>query len=143
MAVAVQVVFDCSDPDSQAEFWSKALGYAVEPPPDGYDSWVDFLRANGMEQRIGSANAIVDPEGRGPRFYFQQVPEPKERKNRLHLDLNVSGGGDVTAEKRHARVAAEAKRLGEIGATQLTTMTNDDEHWVVMRDPEGNEFCLQ
>src|SRR5688500_1647921 len=76
MATAIQVVFDCADPGRIAAFWAEALHYKLQDPPEGYASWPEFLTAIGVpEDEFNSASAVVDPEGRGPRIYFQQVPE--------------------------------------------------------------------
>src|SRR5213593_4346482 len=92
MGTSIQVVMDCADPDRLAPFWAAALGYKLQDPPEGYDSWPAFLAAIGIpEEQWNRASAIVDPEDRGPRIYFQQVPEPKLVKNRVHLDVNVGG----------------------------------------------------
>jgi hypothetical protein len=71
-----------------------ALGYEFEPPPDGHDNWDDYWRAVGVsEDELGlGLGRIVDPAGKGPRIWFQVVPEKKSLKNRLHLDITVSGG---------------------------------------------------
>ena|SRR5689334_8301748 len=143
MSTGVQVVIDCADPSRLADFWSAALGYKLQDPPPGFDSWQAVLEANNVpESEWNSASAIVDPEGKGPRFYLQRVPEPKSVKNRLHLDLNVSGGPSVPLDERKSRSHAEAARLQTLGARQL--WINDD--WrgfsIVMADPEGNEFCV-
>jgi Glyoxalase-like domain len=144
MATSIQVTFDCADPDRLATFWATALGYQKQDPPEGYATWPAFLAAQGIpEDQWNSANAIVDPEGRGPRIYFQRVPEPKVVKNRVHLDVNVGGGRDVVVEERRVRVNAEVDRLRAAGATQLRPVEERGEYWVVMADPEGNEFCLQ
>jgi Glyoxalase-like domain len=145
MATAIQLVFDTADPGREARFWAEALGYTIQPPPDGFDSWESFLRARGMpEERWNDASAIVDPDGKGPRVYFQRVPEGKVAKNRMHMDLNVSGGRDVPLEEKKARVDAEVARLKALGATdERGAMERDEEYWVRMNDPEGNEFCVQ
>ena len=95
------------------------------------------------EEDWNSASAVVDPEGKGPRLYFQRVPEGKVVKNRVHLDLNVGGGRETPMDKRKLRVDAEAERLAGEGATKVRPMEQRGEYWVVMQDPEGNEFCLQ
>lgn len=101
MATGVQVVFDCADPDRLARFWAQALGYKLQDPPQGYGTWESWLRDQGIPQeRWNDANAVVDPDGRGPRIFFQRVPEAKTTKNRVHLDLNVTGG--PTAPLRNA-----------------------------------------
>ena len=144
MATSIQVTFDCSDPDRLATFWATALGYTKQAPPPGYASWPEFLAAQGVpEDRWTAASAIVDPEGIGPRIYFQQVPEPKTVKNRVHLDVNVGGGRDTPDAERRGRVNAALERLLGAGATQLRACAEHGEYWVVMQDPEGNEFCLQ
>jgi Glyoxalase-like domain len=143
MATGVQVVFDCADPARLARFWAEALGYELEDPPNGYGRWEDWLREQGIpEERWNDANAAVDPDGRGPRIYLQRVPEAKTVKNRVHLDLNVSGGRSVPMEERRGRVDAEAERLLGIGATRLRAVEELGTYWVVMQDPEGNEFCV-
>lgn len=133
-----QVTFDAADPDRLARFWAGALGYDFQPPPEGYSDWNTFLRENGMEDRIGSASAIVDPAGTRPRIYFQRVPEAKSAKNRVHLDLNVS----APPEQRTEAVRHEVHRLMSLGARRIGEF-HDAEYWVVMNDPEGNEFCVQ
>jgi len=144
MAVAIQVTFDCADPAAQASFWAQALGYVVQPPPEGYESWEKFLGAIGVpENQWNSANAIVDPKGLGPRIYFQRVPEAKTAKNRVHLDVNAGGGHDVDDQERRQRVDDAAQRLAGLGATFVEERTERGERWIVMQDPEGNEFCLQ
>src|SRR6266545_8389992 len=93
MAIPIQVTFDCADPERVASFWAEALGYKLQDPPEGYANWPDFLTAIGVrEAEWNKASAIVDPEGRGPRIYFQRVPESKVVKNRVHLDVTVGGG---------------------------------------------------
>jgi Glyoxalase-like domain len=145
MATSIQLVFDTADPDRQAHFWAEALGYRLQPPPDGFDSWESFLRSEGIpEDRWNEASAITDPDGKGPRIFFQRVPEGKTAKNRLHLDINASGGRGVALDDRKQRVAEEVKRLKSLGATnERGAIEKDGEYWVRMNDPEGNEFCIQ
>jgi hypothetical protein len=145
MTTAIQLVFDTAEPDRQARFWAAALGYQIQPPPEGFDSWEAFLRAQGIpEERWNDASAIVDPEGKGPRIYFQRVPEGKVAKNRMHMDLNVSGGPGVPLAERRRLVDTEVERLKRLGATdERGAIERDDEYWVRMNDPEGNEFCVQ
>jgi hypothetical protein len=144
MATSIQVTFDCADPDRLASFWATALGYRKPDPPEGYATWPAFLAAQGIpEDQWNAASAIEDPEGRGPRLYFQRVPEPKVVKNRVHLDVNVGGGRLVPVEERRALVDAAVDRLRGVGATPLRPVEEHGEYWVVMADPEGNEFCLQ
>jgi hypothetical protein len=64
-------------------------------------------------------------------------------KNRVHLDVNVGGGLDAAPDQRRGRVAAAADHLLGLGATRVGEHEQHGEHWVIMQDPEGNEFCLQ
>ena len=99
MATGIQVVFDCADPLAQAKFWAEALHYQMQDPPGEFTTWEDWARAEGIpEEQWHDSAAIVDPAGSGPRLYFQKVPEGKITKNRVHLDLNVSGGSEVPLE---------------------------------------------
>ena len=118
MTVRFQLVIDCAEPEPLAHFWAAALGYELEPPPDGFASWDAYRRDLGVpEDELGAgADCIVDPDGRGPRIWFQVVPERKAVKNRLHLDMSVSGGRAVPIETRRQRVDAEAARLADLGA---------------------------
>jgi catechol 2,3-dioxygenase-like lactoylglutathione lyase family enzyme len=145
MATAFQVTFDCADPDRVARFWAAALGYRLQDPPDGFDSWDAFLAAQGLpESQWNSASAVVDPDGHGPRLYFQRVPEGKVVKNRVHLDLNVSGGRDRPLDERLDRIRSEQARLIAEGAREIRPLGEENgEWWTVMQDVEGNEFCLQ
>lgn len=145
MATSTQVVFDCADPNRLARFWAEALRYKLQDPPDGFSSWQDWLREQGIpEERWNDASAVVDPDGKGPRIYFQRVPEAKVVKNRVHLDLNVGPGVRAPLEDRQHAVDAEVARLKRLGATVFRPGSVErGEYWVVMQDPEGNEFCLQ
>ena len=134
MAMPVQVTFDARDPIALARFWAAVLGYVEQPPPDGFETWDAFLDAAGVpaDQRE-TRYAIVDPDGAGPRFFFRQVPDGKVAKNRVHLDVNVG------TERLDAKVA----ELVALGATEIDRLEELGSSWVVLRDPEGNEFCLQ
>jgi hypothetical protein len=144
MAVAVQVTFDCTDPDRLAHFWADLLGYQLDPPPPGYDSWEAWLRDQGIpESEWNSASAVSDPDGRGPRLFFQRVPEEKQAKNRVHLDVNAGGPRATQDEERRAAVDAAVERAVGLGATKVREAEERGERWYVMQDPEGNEFCLQ
>jgi hypothetical protein len=141
MGRTVQVVIDCADPASLADFWAQALGYIVQPPPQGHDSWESFLTALGVPaDRWNDRSAVVDPDGVGPRVFFQRVPEEKATKNRVHMDIRVAGEGPP--ETARARIAAEVARLTGLGAAPVASYDEMGEHWVIMRDPEGNEFCI-
>ena len=145
MATQIQVTIDCADPGRLARFWADALGYRLEEPPDGFASWQDYWVSRGLppEEVEDGYDSIVDPDGVRPRIWFQPVPEPKVVKNRVHLDLGVSGGRQVPLATRRRRVDAEAERLVAAGATRLRVLSEEavDHYAVVMADPEGNEFC--
>jgi hypothetical protein len=138
----IQVVFDAAEPAKLAEFWQLALGYVLEPPPPGFATWEDFGRSIGMpEERFGDQTALIDPDDAGPRIYIQRVPEGKTAKNRVHLDVRVAGR-EVQGEDRQRLVEEHVEKLLAAGAT--VAWRNDDVRGksVVMRDPEGNEFCV-
>jgi len=138
-----QVTFDAADPGPLSRFWAEVLGYQLEPPPDGFASWEEALAAFDVpEDRWDSASAIVDPDGVGPRFYFQRVPEGKAAKNRVHLDVSASPGPEASAEERRPPIEAEAARLEGLGATRVGVVEEMGGIWMVMLDPEGNEFCV-
>ena len=144
MATDFQVTFDARDPALLAAFWAEAMGYVEEPPPPGYDTWEAFARKTGIpESDWDRYRAIIDPAGVGPRFFFQRVPEPKNAKNRMHLDLNVGGGREASEGERRDRVGGAAARLDGLGATVVRSVEEQGSFWIVMEDPEGNEFCLQ
>jgi hypothetical protein len=144
MATGIQVVFDCAEPAKLAAFWASALGYQLEPPPPGFDSWQAWAEQAGIPREQWDAyGAVVDPDGVGPRLFFQRVPEPKSAKNRVHLDVNVGGGRGTPDADRRARIADAEARLATLGAVRLREMDDVTGHCVVMQDPEGNEFCLQ
>lgn len=130
-------------PDELATFWATALDYIVQPPPAGFDSWEEFLTSIGVPaESMGSKSAVVDPAGVGPRIFFQRVPETKVVKNRVHLDLNA-GVGAKSADDRRQLVMDKVDKLRAAGATILREVEELGEHWAVMQDPEGNEFCVQ
>jgi Glyoxalase-like domain len=146
VATRIQVTIDCADPGRLARFWADALGYRLEEPPDGFASWQDYWVSRGLppEEVEDGYDSIVDPDGVRPRIWFQPVPEPKVVKNRVHLDLGVSGGRQVPLPTRRRRVDAEAERLVAAGAARLRVLSEEavDHYAVVMADPEGKEFCL-
>lgn len=140
----LQIVLDAHDPRALGDFWAQVLGYVQDPPPDGFATWDEALTAWGLpEDRWNDAYAIVDPEGAGPRLYLQKVPEGKTAKNRLHLDVGMPGaGGRGTPPDRDA-TRARALELEALGARQVREFDDAMQgYWIVMQDPEGNEFCL-
>jgi hypothetical protein len=143
VAIKLQVVFDAADPPALAAFWGEAIGYVEEDPPEGFDSWEAWAVANDLPREDWDNYASrVDPDGAGPRLFFQRVPEPKTAKNRVHLDLDVSGGRATPLEDRRRRVADAVERAVAAGATRVKDYDEAGQHWVVLQDPEGNEFCL-
>ena len=107
------LVLDCEDPERLAEFWAPALGYV----------------------NLGTAGSYLAlfPDGApGPKLLLQRVTEPKTVKNRMHFDIEV------------ADIEAEADRLVALGATRVSDgpCAEHGSTWVLMSDPEGNEFCV-
>jgi len=143
MAIEFQVTFDAHHPPSLAEFWALALQYIVQPPPPGFDSWEAFLEELEIpEERWEERSAVVDPQGEGPRVFFQRVPEGKTAKNRVHLDVSISGGPGTDEPTRRSRIEQHAVLLAGAGATEIDRKEEFGEFWIVMQDPEGNEFCI-
>jgi len=113
-----QWTLDVHDVDRMATFWSQVLGYRVE------------------RHRTGDAH-LWPPDGVGMSVWLQPTDVPKKEKNRNHPDLIIDGGGvDGGA------VDAEVARLVALGATHADVGQRGDEGFVVLADPEGNEFCL-
>jgi predicted enzyme related to lactoylglutathione lyase len=106
------LTIDCADPRVLATFWSQALGY-------------ELREANDREAEI------VDPSGAGWPLLFLVVPEGKTVKNRLHLDIRPPGSMDEEVQRLESAGASVQRRVDEHGS-----------FWTVMRDPEGNEFCV-
>ena len=144
MARDIQITFDCGDPAAQAAFWAEALGYRLQDPPGGFETWDQALDAWGVpRERHNDRSALLDPDGAGPRLFFQRVPEGKTAKNRVHLDVRVAP--DLAGEERMAALEKEADRLGALGATRLERFEPApplETGFIVLADPEGNEFCL-
>jgi len=140
MAIPVQITFDAHEPARLAEFWALALDYFVQPPPPGFPDWETFAESIGIPpEQYDRLSAVVDPEGAGPRLLFQKVPEAKEVKNRVHLDVNISAGSD----DQRAAARAHAEKLQAAGARLLRELDEPSGWCLVLQDPEGNEFCLQ
>jgi hypothetical protein len=144
MSIPIQVVFDAADPAALADFWAAALEYEPQPPPSGFASWDEWAREMKIpEENWNDARALVDPAGQGPRIFFQRVPEGKTAKNRVHLDVNAGGGHEVEYPDRVDAVDRHVDALLDLGATKVEVFAQRGEYWVVMNDPEGNEFCVQ
>jgi hypothetical protein len=144
--VFFQVTIDSRDPALLARFWAQALGYVSTPPAEPETTWWAHYR-----RRLGDEAAfedrIFDPEGLRPPLWFQEVPEEKAGKNRLHVDLYPTGRDDTLAfDRRLQLVDAKVDELVGIGAGVQRRFRGDDPadayYFVVMNDPEGNEFCV-
>jgi hypothetical protein len=141
-----QLTIDANDPAVLARFWAQALGYQLVPPTEPATTWHALYRA-----RLGDDAAfddrLFDPDGLRPPIWFQQVPEAKAGKNRLHLDLYPTGRDNtLPMERRIEIVEAKVAELIGMGAS-AEHRTRDDNpedpiYFVVMHDPEGNEFCV-
>jgi predicted enzyme related to lactoylglutathione lyase len=117
MAIRVQcLAIDSDDPDKLARFWADVLGWRRT-----YEDGDEVV----LEPPAGSPEDGVSPD-----LIFLKVPEPKSVKNRLHLDL------------RPDDQAAEVRRLESLGAQRVSVGQGDEVTWVVLADPEGNEFCV-
>ena len=143
-----KLVIDAADPHAQADFWAAALRYEVEDnsalierllgfgavPPDltveshGRKAWRDLIAVRHPEDPYDKESGT----GLGRRLLFQRVPEPKTVKNRLHIDVHAEPG------QREAEVA----RLTDLGASVQREVKEPGGEWVLMTDPEGNEFCV-
>lgn len=149
MALAWKLVIDCADPLQIARFWASALGYEVEDNSvlierligygavdesdytvvDGHKAWRELAAVRHPDDPVDESSGT----GLGRRLLFQAVPEAKQVKNRLHIDLHAG------PEQRDA----EVRRLTELGATVLHRVEARGTNHVTMADPEGNEFDVQ
>lgn len=140
----IQLTVDCSDPQALAGFWSKALGYDYDAPPGGFETWEAALDHFGVpEAERNNVSACSPRNGSGPRLFFQRVPETKSVKNRLHLDVRAAPG--LGGDARMEALEHECERLVSIGAHRLRRCEPEppmSAGFIVMADPEGNEFCL-
>ncbi|GGE76455.1 VOC family protein [Nesterenkonia cremea] len=156
-APALQITFDAHDPRGLSCFWRDALNYRHPAPPgvdvpensDPLEAWDGFLEKAGLPREDWNAfSALEDPAGVGPRLFFQQVPEEKVTKNRLHVDLQVAVDAarePLFGEERFEVLEAECDRLIALGAQRLHRQEPEMPLiWghIIMTDPEGNEFCL-
>ncbi len=148
MALSWKLVIDSRSAPDLADFWASALEYEVEDPSAlveqllaaGHIDAEAVLEHHGRKTFRGYA-AIRHPDdpfdqasgiGRGRRLLFQDVPEGKSGKNRLHIDVHSEPGG----------LDELVARLEELGATRVREFDKGPEgHWWIMQDPEGNEFC--
>ena len=141
-----QLTVDANDPALLARFWSRALGYQPVPPAEPPTTWHGHYRAV-LGEEVAFDDRLFDPEGLRPPIWFQQVPEAKAGKNRLHLDLYPTGRDiALPLERRIEIVEAKVDELTGQGASVVRRAREDDPqdplYYVVMNDPEGNEFCV-
>jgi Glyoxalase-like domain len=138
------ITLDCHDATVVMAFWKVALGYVDAPPPEGFDSWEAWLiHFQVPEEEWGDGGSLIDPAGVLPSVGFLKVPEGKTVKNRMHLDLRVSGGRQISSAVRRERILAYVERLVSAGATVLDEASFEGElDHVVLADPEGNELCV-
>jgi hypothetical protein len=142
--VKFAMTMDATDPVRLADFWMVALDYAKAAPPAGWDTWEAWLGDHGIPpDEWGDRATIADPAGIGPSISFLKVPEQKTAKNRLHLDLQASGGRHLPADIRRRRITGVVESLTAIGARTIHDHFEGPhlDH-VVLADPEGNEFCV-
>jgi hypothetical protein len=141
-----QLTIDANDPAGLARFWAQALGYQSAPPTEPATTWHALYRAR-LGENAAYDDRLFDPAGLKPPIWFQQVPEAKAGKNRLHLDLYPTGRDNaLPMERRIEIVEAKAAELTGLGASVERRIRHDDPedptYFVLMHDPEGNEFCV-
>jgi hypothetical protein len=115
------LAIDCADPRALAQFWCAVLDYEVQDADDGVVTIRSPLAPDGKDH----------PGPVPPTMTFARVPEGKTIKNRLHVDVNPTD----------REQAEEVRRLLELGARHVD-VGQGDVSWVVLADPEGNEFCV-
>ena len=127
-----------------AEFWAAALGYVIQPPPPGFETWEAFADEMGIpEEKRSDVSAVVDPDDVGPRLLFERW-DGGEPNKRVHVDVNVVVEEGLTPEEREERLAEERVRLEALGATYHRVASGmAGETWIELFDPEGNWFCVQ
>lgn len=141
-----QLTINATNPAVLARFWAQALGYQFVPPAEPVTTWHAHYRA-----RLGGdaqfEDRIFDPAGLRPPLWFQEVPEGRAGTTRLHLDLYPTGRDNTLGtEERIEIVESKVGELVRLGAS-VERRTRDDDpsdpiYFVVMKDPEGNEFCV-
>jgi hypothetical protein len=141
-----QLTIDANDPAPLARFWAWALGYQPIPPEQPDTTWHAHYHAL-LADEATFDDRLFDPAGLRPPIWFQKVPETKAGKNRLHLDLYPTGRDrTLPQEQRIAIVEAKVAELVGLGASVVRRTREDDPadpvYYVVLQDPEGNEFCV-
>lgn len=139
MEHSFQIVWDCTLPHELAQWWAKTLGRDVEPQDaefiasmisKGFAREDETMQFNGA--LVWKSGAALSATATSPRLLFQEVPESKKVKNRLHLDVYVEEGTLDQAKDE----------LLERGATFMHRGSQGPHHWYTFQDPEGNEFCV-
>jgi Glyoxalase-like domain len=141
-----QLTIDANDPAMLARFWAQALGYQPVPPAEPDTTWLQHYRYR-LGEEAAFDDRIFDPAGLGPAIWLQQVPETKAGKNRLHLDLYPTGRDKALPMQRRTEIveAKVAELIGLGASVERRTQFDDPDdpvYFVVMHDPEGNEFCV-
>ena len=123
------VTFACAEPRALGRFWADALGWPDEQIDEGF---LQQLRDAGLDERALTSFYVTRPPNEGrPRLLFQQREKSRPASYPVHLDF--------LADDREAELA----RLTELGATVQETKSDDRATWTVLRDPEGNPFCIE
>jgi predicted enzyme related to lactoylglutathione lyase len=123
------VTFSCAEPISLGRFWAGALGWPDEEIDEGF---LQTLRDAGMDEREFAAfYATRNPDGSRPRFLFQRRERSRPASYPIHLDFRT--------EDREA----EIERLTGLGVTVVETKGDTERTWTIMRDPDGNPFCVE
>lgn len=136
------ITFHAEDPAALARFWAAVMGY---PEPAGLTPEEEAeLRAAGLDDDALTERAVAwDENPAHQRFYFTRYRHERRQRNRMHIDLSPSGDRHATREE----VETERDRLVALGATVEKVLNGSwgpyEEFAIMMRDPEGNEFCLQ
>lgn len=142
MATLGNITFYAEDPKTLAHFWSEVFGY----PRLEWEGPLrqELLDAGLTEADLATRALAEDPEGKGPRLFFHHADGPKHGRNRIHLDVNVPR---EEGQDHRAALEAEKDRLVDLGASVVRLIDQQWGPWpelyFQMRDPEGNEFCLQ
>ena len=137
------ITADCQDPWAQAAFWSLALDYVVDPPPEGFTSSHEWAAQTGFPtEELEAGATVVDPAGALPEICFLKVPEGKVAETGSTSTsrspvVATAGGTSETAIRAHVTTLVAA------GATVVRERwdTPGLDH-IVLQDPEGNEFCV-
>jgi hypothetical protein len=141
-----QLTIDANDPAVLARFWAQALGYQPVPSAESVTTWHSHYRAR-LGENAAFDDRLFDPAGLRPPIWFQQVPEAKAGKNRLHLDLYPTDRDNALPMQRRIEIVdAKVAELIRLGASVERRTQHDDPedpiYYVLMHDPEGNEFCV-